>query len=83
MFHVEQDTINPWEALGMAVGKQQGPDGKWMVSLHMGTMAMSVAAVLPADSIEETWDQMGKDIRKAAMECRLSNKGVITKNVLA
>lgn len=76
---MEQHDVNPWEALGMAVGKQQGPDGNWMVSLHLGTMAMSVAAVLPADSIEETWDKIGRDIKKAAMECRLSNKGVTVK----
>jgi len=69
----EQDAMQ----LGFAVGKQPGPDGKTqMVSIHLGTGVMSVAVVIPADSADEFADQISRDVKKAGMECRLSNKGI-------
>lgn len=63
--------------LGCAVGKQFGPDGKTMMpSLHLGTSVMSVAVVVPAEGADEWIDAVVKDFKKAARECRLSNKGI-------
>lgn len=62
--------------LGCAIGKQQGPDGQMMVSLHLGTSVMSVAVVIPAEGADEWIESVSKDFKKAARECRLSNKGI-------
>lgn len=70
--------VNPWAAVGMAFAKQQGVDGKWYVSLHLGSAVMSVVVLMPADSVDAAVEEMSKSMKKLGMECRLSNKGIVT-----
>lgn len=63
--------------IAFAVGKQVGPDGKTlMVGLHLGTGVMSAVVVIPAQNGDQFADELCRQIKKAAMECRITNSGI-------
>ena len=70
---MQERTQNPWEQLAVAVTTQEGPDGKEMVSIHLGTLAMSCAFVIPADQADQVADGLAEQIKMQGRNARIKN----------
>lgn len=73
MNDVTQEDRNPWEQLAIAVTTQEGPDGKEMVSIHLGTLAMSCAFVIPAEAADNVADGLSEQIKTQGRNARIKN----------
>lgn len=69
----EQAENNPWAQIALAITTQPGPDGNEMVSIHLGTLAMSMAFVIPADQADTFADAFADQVKQEARNARIKN----------